>query len=100
MASHRRTSGTRNLITTVLCIAFVVAGILCATRFYDVQTRKARLLEESRQLQAQKQALIDKNNAILAQGSRGSDAAYVEGVARNKLDMVYPGEIVFRVTGE
>jgi len=100
MASPRRGSSTRNLITTVLCIAFVVVAVLCATRYYDVKSRRARLLEESRQLQAQKQALIDKNNAILAQGSRGSDTAYVEGVARNKLDMVYPGEIVFRVTGE
>ena len=100
MASPRRGSSTRNLLMTVVCIAFVVVAILCATKLYDINTRKARLLEESRQLEAQKQALIDKNNAILAQGSRGSDAAYVEGVARNKLDMVYPGEIVFRVTGE
>jgi len=98
--TKRRSSGTRNLIFTVVLIAFVVVGILCATRLYDVSNRKARLLEERRQLEAQKQQLIDKNNAILAQGSRGSDRVYVEGVAREQLDMVYPGEIVFRVTGE
>lgn len=85
---------------TVVCIAFVVVAVLCATRYYDVRQRRERLLEESRQLQAQKQALLDQNDALIAQGAHSDDDVYVEKVAREQLDMVYPGEIIFRVTGE
>jgi Septum formation initiator. len=89
-----------SLITTVVFIAFIVVGVLCYTRWVDIQERKARLVEENRQLIAQRDALEDRNNALLAQGARGNDDAYVERVAREQLDMVYPGEIVFKVTGE
>jgi cell division protein FtsL len=85
---------------TVVCIAFVVVAVLCATRYYDVRQRRERLLEESRQLQAQKQALLDQNDALIAQGAHSNDDVYVEKVAREQLDMVYPGEIIFRVSGD
>ncbi len=96
----RRTNTSFSLLMTVVCIAFVVVSALCATRLYDIQQRRERLLQESRQLQAQKQALVDQNNALLAQGARSDDDVYVEKVAREQLDMVYPGEIIFRVSGE
>lgn len=96
----RRTNTSFSLTMTVVCIAFVVVGVLCATRLYDINQRKARLMEESRQLQAQKQALLDRNDALLAQGAHSDDDVYVEKVARDQLDMVYPGEIIFRVSGE
>ncbi|MBQ1574055.1 MAG: septum formation initiator family protein, partial [Clostridiales bacterium] len=35
-----------------------------------------------------------------AQEEFGKDDAYVESVARSQLDMVYPGEVIFRVQGE
>jgi len=85
---------------TIVCIAFVVVAILCATKYYDVKQTRERLETEKAALEAQKAALEDKNNAILAQGVAGSDADYVEDVARSQLDMVYPGEIIFRTTGE
>ena len=96
----RRTNTSFSLLMTVVCIAFVVVAALCATRLYDIQQRRERLLQESRQLQAQKQALVDQNNALLAQGARSDDDVYVEKGAREQLDMVYPGEIIFRVSGE
>ena len=96
----RRTNTSFSLAMTVVCIAFVVVAVLCATRYYDVRQRRERLLEESRQLQAQKQALLDQNDALIAQGAHSNDDVYVEKVAREQLDMVYPGEIIFRVSGD
>ena len=82
----RRKSGGFSLPMTLICIAFVVVVVLCATKYYDVRMARERLLE-------------DRNNNILARGVAGQDADYVEGVARSQLDMVYPGEIIFRTTG-
>lgn len=101
MARPRVPSSDHSLVTCVILIAFVVVAILCATQFHEIQERRARLMEENRQLNAQKQVLIEKNNALMAQGSHeSSDPAYIEDVARNQLDMVYPGEIIFRTSGE
>ena len=44
--------------------------------------------------------LEDKLKQIRAQEEFGKDDAYVESVARSQLDMVYPGEVIFRVQGE
>lgn len=100
MKKKKHRDGPGSLIMTVVCIAFVVVGVLCYTRWVDINERRARLEEENRQLIAQKEALTERNNALLAQGARSNDDAYVEKVAREQLDMVYPGEIVFRVTGQ
>ena len=95
----RRRQGGFSLPMTLVCIAFVVVVVLCATKYYDVLTARERLLEERATLEAQKAALEDRNNNILARGVAGQDADYVENVARSQLDMVYPGEIIFRTTG-
>ena len=96
----RRRQGGFSLPMTIACIAFVVIAILCATKYYDVRSDRLRLEREKAQLEAQKAALEDKNNNILARGVAGRDSDYVENVARAQLDMVYPGEIIFRTTGQ
>lgn len=95
----RRRSGGFSLPMTLACIAFVVVVVLCATKYYDVRMARIRLEEEKAALEAQKAALEDRNNNILARGVAGQDSAYVEDVARSQLDMVYPGEIIFRTSG-
>ena len=95
----RRRSGGFSLPMTLVCIAFVVVVVLCATKYYDVRMARIRLEEEKAALEAQKAALEDRNNNILARGVAGQDSAYIEDVARSQLDMVYPGEIIFRTTG-
>lgn len=95
----RRKSGGFSLPTTLILIAFVVVVVMCATKYYDVRMARIRLEEEKAALEAQRAALEDRNNNILARGVAGQDSAYVEDVARSQLDMVYPGEIIFRTTG-
>jgi len=97
--TRRRFKWGLSLPTTVLCLAFVVIVILCATKYYDIEMTRRRLEAEKASLEAQREALIDRNNNILAQGVAGQDQVYIEGVARSQLDMVYPGEIIFRTTG-
>lgn len=88
-----------SLPATFLCIFFIVFAILCVTKYYDIEMTRRRLEAEKASLEAQKAALVDRNNNILAQGVAGQDQVYVENVARSQLDMVYPGEIIFRTTG-
>ena len=97
---HKKDRSISSFIFTMVCIAFVVVGVLCATRMYEIHKRKASLLEENRRLREQKQALIDKNNELMIQGTRSDDSAYIENIARSQLDMVYPGEVIFRTTGD
>lgn len=84
----------------MICICFVVVGILCITRYANISKQKERLKAENESLIAQSEALSDKLKQIRAQEEFGKDDAYIESVARAQLDMVYPGEIIFRVTGE
>ncbi len=101
MKRPRFLNSDRSLFMCVVLIAFVTVFVLCVTQLHEIRVRRAELLEENRQLNAQKQVLIEKNNQLLAQGSReNSDDAYIEDIARNQLDMVYPGEIIFRTNGE
>ena len=60
--------------------------------------QKARLKAENSSLIAQSNALSEQLRQIRAQEEMGKDNTYVESIARAQLDMVYPGEIIFRVT--
>ena len=93
-------SGGISIVMAVLCIAVVIVGVLCVTRMYEIRERRERLIEEKESLEAQKEALKEKRNQISAQGTHGSDSVYIEKIAREQLDMVYPGEVIFRTTGE
>lgn len=84
----------------MLFICFIVVLILCATRYTNINKQKERLKAENSALVAQSESLSDKLKQIRAQEEFGKDDAYVESVARAQLDMVYPGEVIFRVTGE
>ena len=46
---------------------------------------------------SQSEALSNQLRQIRAQEELGKDNTYIESVARAQLDMVFPGEIIFRV---
>ncbi len=100
MRRVRRKTGGISFLTAMICICCVVVGILCITRYANIAKQKERLKAENSALIAQSEALSDKLKQIRAQEEFGKDDAYVESVARAQLDMVYPGEVIFRVTGE
>ena len=64
------------------------------------QEQKERLLAENSSLKAQSESLADDLKQIRAQEEFQQDDAYVESVARTQLDMVYPGEVIFKVAGD
>ena len=84
----------------MICITFIVIGIVCLTKYANIHRQKERLIAENSSLVAQSEALSDRLKQIRAQEEFGKDDAYIESVARSQLDMVYPGEVIFRVTGE
>lgn len=100
MRKIRRKSGGISFLTAMICICFVVVGILCVTKYANIHKQKERLAAENSSLIAQSEALSDKLKQIRAQEEFGQDDAYIESVARSQLDMVYPGEVVFRRSGE
>ena len=94
---HKKSGGI-SFPTAMLFICFVVVIILCATRFSNILQQKTRLQAENRSLKSQSIALSEQLRQIRAQEEMGKDNTYVESIARAQLDMVYPGEIIFRVT--
>ena len=100
MRKVRRKTGGISFLTAMIFICCVFVGILCITRYANIHKQKERLKEENASLVAQCEALSDKLKQIRAQEEFGKDDAYIESVARAQLDMVYPGEVIFRVTGE
>ena len=100
MRKVRRKTGGISFITAMICITCIVIGIVCLTKYANIHRQKERLVAEYASLVAQSEALSDKLKQIRAQEEFGKDDAYIESVARSQLDMVYPGEVIFRVTGE
>jgi len=96
----RRKTGGISFLTAMICISCVVVGILCITKYANIAKQKERLKAENASLVAQTEELQDKLKQIRAQEEFGKDDAYIESVARSQLDMVYPGEVIFRVQGE
>ncbi len=100
MRKVRRKTGGISFLTAMIFICCVFVGILCVTRYANIHKQKERLKAENAELVAQAEELSEKLKQIRAQEEFGKDDAYIESVARSQLDMVYPGEIIFRVTGE
>jgi cell division protein FtsB len=84
----------------MICICFVVIAIMCITRFSNIINQRRRLIAENSSLIAQSSSLSEKLAQISAQEEFGEDSAYIESIARSQLDMVYPGEVIFRVSGD
>ena len=89
-----------SFLRAIVYIALVVVAIMCITRFSNIMEQRARLKAENSSLIAQSESLSEKLGQIKAQEQFGGDDAYIESVARSQLDMVYPGEVIFRVSGD
>lgn len=100
MRKIRRKTGGISFLTAMICISCIVIGILCITKYANIAKQKERLLAENSSLIAESEALSDKLKQIRAQEEFGQDESYIESVARSQLDMVYPGEVIFRVNEE
>ena len=100
MRKVRRKTGGISFLTAMIFICCVFVGILCVTRYANIHKQEERLKAENAELVAQAEELSEKLKQIRAQEEFVKDDAYIESVARSQLDMVYPGEVVFRVTGE
>ena len=100
MRKIRRKTGGISFLTAMICISCIVIGILCITKYANIAKQKERLLAENSSLIAESEALSDKLKQIRAQEEFGQDESYIESIARSQLDMVYPGEVIFRVNEE
>ncbi|MCQ2534052.1 MAG: septum formation initiator family protein [Clostridia bacterium] len=98
---HKKHSfkGGVSLTTTVLFVAAIVIVVFCATRFYDIKNQSARLRQEAIELAREEEELKSKIRTLQGYNEDGYDSDYVESMARQNLDMVYPGEIIFRTEG-
>lgn len=84
----------------MIAIALVVVVVLLITKFNSIIKQRERIVAESRQLAAQEEELKSRLEALQLANGAGADNAKVEAIARGQLDMVYPGEIIFRVSGQ
>lgn len=91
--------GGISLATTALFVVAVVVVVFCATRFYDIKIQSARLKKEAIELAQEEEELKTKIRTLQGYSEDGYDKNYIESMARQNLDMVYPGEIIFRTEG-
>ncbi len=89
-----------SFIPAMISIALIVVIVLIITRFNSIMQQRERIVAESKQLAAQEQSLKDRLYSVRLNGGAANDKEKVENIARGQLDMVYPGEIVFRISGE
>lgn len=89
-----------SFLTAVMFVSFIVFAVLCITRFYDLKKQHERLSKESAELDRQKKELQAELMDIRKEANNKDNKVYVEKVARTRLDMVYPEEIIFHVAGE
>ena len=97
MMRRKRKSGGISFKTAILLVLVVALGVVCLTRYSNIYRQKQKLLEEKRSLESQSEALSEKLMRLRMQEEMGQDDQYIESVARSRLDMVYPGEVIFRV---
>ncbi len=89
-----------SFLTAVMFVSFIVFAVLCITRFYDLKKQHDRLSKESADLDRQKQELEDELLRIRKEANNTDNKVYIEHMARTRLDMVYPEEIIFHVAGD
>lgn len=89
-----------SFVPAMIAIALVVVVVLLITKFNSIIKQRERIVAESRQLAAQEEELKSRLEELQLANGAGADAAKVETIARGQLDMVYPGEIIFRVSGQ
>ena len=89
-----------SFLTAVMFVSFIVFAVLCITRFYDLKKQHDRLSRESAELDRQKHELETELMQIRKDANNTDNKVYIERVARTRLDMVYPEEIIFHVAGD
>ena len=89
-----------SFVPAMISIALVVVIVLIITRFNSIMQQRERIVAESNQLAIQEETLKARLETLQLANGAGTDRAKVESIARGQLDMVYPGEIIFRVTAD
>ena len=96
----RRRGFKMSFIPAMISIALVVVIVLIITRFNSIMKQRERIVAESRQLAAQEESLKMRLESLQLAGAVDDDTEKVENIARGQLDMVYPGEVIFRISGD
>ncbi len=89
-----------SFVTALLLVFVLFLAVLGYTQFLDLNEQRTRLQKEHEALLDEKAALEEDLKRIRREANNINDEVYVQSVARQQLDMVYPGEIVFRTSGE
>lgn len=89
-----------SFVTALLLVFVLFLAVLGYTQFLDLNEQRTRLQKEHEALLEEKAALEEDLKRIRREANNINDEVYVQSVARQQLDMVYPGEIVFRTSGE
>lgn len=83
---------SKNRILCLLIFTFFIYAIFV---FYKLQIKLNKYNDELAYYQSQVEDLNEEQSALLNQKQNMNDAAYIENIAREKLDMYYPNERVY-----
>lgn len=95
MAKGKKTIKLRRLtVFAVILAVFVICGLLLG-RSYKLRAEAEDYRTQLVQLQEEKKEIKNKKKELREYRKYMSSDKYVEDTARQKLGLVYPGEIVF-----
>lgn len=80
-------------ITIGLVLVFAVASAVAI--FFEQEARMQRLDERRQELSQRQERVLSQNEELLELKSIMGSDAYIERIARDKLGMIRPDEIVF-----
>lgn len=83
----------RNLFL-IACIVFTICGVMAYQRI-SLQAKSAQVKAEYESLQEKQNKLEEKQKELEDKKVYMQTKKYIEEVARDKLGLVYPGEIIF-----
>ena len=83
---------SKNRILCLLIFTFFIYSIFV---LYKLQIKLNKYNDELAYYQSQVEDLNEEQSALLNQKQNMNDAAYIENIAREKLDMYYPNERVY-----
>lgn len=81
--------------STLIRIAIFLVAVVCIVSIVTIRFQGNDLLEKYRQLEEKKENLQNKVDLINAELEKPFDEEYVARIAKEKLGLRYPQEIVF-----
>lgn len=83
-----------------ILIIFLAAALLVSSRIKELRLQEQEAIQKEQQLQKEYDAEKERTGKLIEEKKRVDTDEYVEEVARDRLGLIYPGEVQFKEEGK